>query len=106
MLYFTAMKDWKNTLNRILGALSYIIVIAVIILGTIAAYYYANGYRLNFDQRSIEKTGVLSVESTPSRADLIVHGEDVGRTPRTVASVPEGIAEVELRKDGYVTWTK
>jgi WD40 repeat protein len=107
MIYSMAMKNEAKKLARYtLNAFAYAAVILVLLLGTVAIYYYANGYRFDFTKGSIEKTGVLSVETIPSRATLLVNGQEVGRTPKTVTSVEEGIAQVEVTKDRYVTWNK
>jgi hypothetical protein len=107
MIYSMAMKnEVKRVAGYLLNAIAYSAVILIVLLGTVAIYYYANGYRFDFQQGSIEKTGVLSIETTPSRAVLKVNGIEIGRTPKTVTSVAEGIAQIEITKDRYVTWTK
>lgn len=107
MIYSTAMKnEAKRVAGYLLNAIAYSAVLLIILFGTIAIYYYSNGYRFDFKKGEIELTGVLTVETTPNRATLILNGTEIGRTPKTVTSVEEGIAQVEITREGYSTWTK
>lgn len=47
----------------------------------------------------------LSIESTPSGADINVDGNFVGSTPSTVP-VPSGSHEITVKKHGYTAWTR
>jgi hypothetical protein len=48
---------------------------------------------------------VLSVESTPSGADIEIDGSFVGNTPSTV-TVPVGSHDISVKKKGFTDWTK
>lgn len=47
----------------------------------------------------------LAVESTPSGADIEVDGGFAGNTPSTLTLTP-GSHQINVKKKGYVTWTK
>lgn len=47
----------------------------------------------------------LAVESTPSGADIEVDGGFVGNTPSSVNVAP-GSHQINVKKKGFVTWTK
>lgn len=99
-------KKVKTLFGRILRILSISIVTLIILVGTVAVYYYAQGYRVNIDDGSVRGTGVLSVESIPSKATIFVDGKERGRTPKSVPSVDEGNIKLKLTRDGYRDWTK
>lgn len=75
-----------------------------IILGTILVYYYAKGYRFNTEEKIVLKTGVISAETEPSRANLYVDGELIGKTPKSAHSIEEGEVKVEVWKSKYKPW--
>lgn len=96
----------RSTLKKIFSIATSTLSSILLLSAATGAYYYAQGYRFNFENNTIRKTGVLNVESTPSRADLYINDELIGRTPRTVASVDEGIARVTIKREGYRDWFK
>jgi hypothetical protein len=51
-------------------------------------------------------TGTVSIESDPAEAIILLDGKDVGRTPANLTSIKTGVYEVELQKEGYVSWKK
>ncbi|HRI05498.1 MAG TPA: PEGA domain-containing protein [Candidatus Dojkabacteria bacterium] len=83
-----------------------ILATAFIIVGTIFVYYYAKGYRIDLQDRNVRKTGVINIDSSPSRADIIIEGENKGKTTKTIASIDEGFVEVKLKRSGYFDWVK
>lgn len=107
MLYFRAMrKKLLNATKVVIQILIAILATAFIVVGTIFVYYYAQGYRIDLNDRNVRKTGVMNIESRPSRADITLNGEDEGKTTKTVASINEGFADLKITKDGYRDWFK
>ena len=51
-------------------------------------------------------TGTVSLESEPTEAMILLDGEDVGKSPKTVTGIKTGKHELEVRMDGYVSWVK
>ena len=49
-------------------------------------------------------TGMLSVESRPSGANVVLDGKVIGTTPLTTQSVPTGTHAIRLELDGYRIW--
>jgi hypothetical protein len=47
----------------------------------------------------------VAVDSTPSGADIEVDGAFVGNTPSTI-SVKPGSHQIDVKKKGFVTWTR
>ncbi|MCK9368929.1 PEGA domain-containing protein [Candidatus Dojkabacteria bacterium] len=96
----------KSVFSKIWTVVSSILITALVIGGSILAYLYANGFRINLTDGKVRKTGVLSVESIPSRATVYVDGQQVGKSPKVIGSLDESIEEVKLTKDGYFDWLK
>lgn len=76
-----------------------------VIVGTAIVYLYANGWRLDPFKQELIKTGVITVESEPFLANVYINNEEKGRTPRST-SLPIGIYNVKVTRDGYVDWYK
>lgn len=78
---------------------------AVIVLGTIAAIQYAKGnYRIT-RQGFVAESGLLSANSFPPGAEVVVNGELLTATDDTVY-LPPGTYEVEIARDGFWPWKK
>ena len=76
-----------------------------IIIGSILAIQYAKGnFRLT-EQGFVQGTGLLSANSFPTAAEIIIDGKLVAATDDTVYLEP-GEYEVEIVKDGYNAWKK
>ncbi len=77
--------------------------IFVIILVSIIAY--ARGYRIDFQNQTLRPTGILAVSSSPKAASIFVNGALKGVTD-TNLTLPPGKYTVEIRKEGYSSWSK
>ncbi len=68
---------------------------------------YTAGYRWNPGVARLVPTGLLSVESVPAGAHVRIDGNIRGGvTPALQKNVLPGLHAVEVRKNGYLTWTK
>jgi hypothetical protein len=67
---------------------------------------YATGYRYNTNKNTLEKTGILYLESIPKSAMIFLNGQYRAETPRRFAYMLPGTYQVEVSKDGYYTWKK
>lgn len=77
----------------------------VIILGAVLAIQYAKGgYRLT-DSGIAQGTGLLSVNSFPTGAEVFIDDRLVTATDDTLYLEP-GEYQVQIRRDGYTTWEK
>lgn len=99
-------KKLKTALTIIFQIIIGIFATAFVLVGTIFVYYYAKGYRIDLDDRNVRRTGVVNIESRPSRSDISINGENFGRSPKTIPSINEGIADVRITRDGYHDWAK
>lgn len=71
-----------------------------IILAPILVLYTA-GYRYDFKQQALKKTGVLIVETVPEKATVKLDGTVRGTTPLRLTQLLPGPIEVTITKDGY-----
>lgn len=96
----------KKEINiKVVSILLSIFSVVFVIGGALGIYYFSKGYRLNIPDRQIKRTGVLTVQSEPSNAQVYINGDDVGRTPKS-RTLDVGIHNISVKKDGYVEWNK
>jgi hypothetical protein len=76
-----------------------------IILGTAIAIQYAKGNFRFTEKGFVQGTGLLSANSFPTGAEVIVDGKLVTATDDTIYLEP-GEYEIEIIKDGYNAWKK
>ena len=79
----------------------------VILIGAIAAVIitYSRGYRLDFRQKTLTTTGILSAFSTPDGASIFIDGKLVSATTASII-LPPGWYQVRIGKEGYQPWEK
>lgn len=68
---------------------------------------WAEGFRYNFTKHQLQKSGVLFLESKPSKAEIYLNGklQNDKTTARLKNLLPDDY-QVEIKKDGYQTWQK
>jgi len=66
---------------------------------------YARGYRIDFKKKSVTPTGILAINSFPKAAKIYLNGELKGITDTNLTLLP-GQYRIEIKKDGYTSWTK
>jgi len=89
----------------IISLLISIFSVLFVVGGALVIYYFSRGYRISISERSFRKTGVLTVQTEPSPAELYINGDDVGRTPRS-RTLDIGINSISIKKNGYRDWNK
>ncbi len=93
---------------RVLAFLSTLIIVSF--FGVFASYY-ARGYRLNlrtFTTKGViqfEPNGILVIKSEPDGASVFINGELKAATNTTLSLSP-GTYDIEVKKDGFFTWSK
>src|SRR5438445_8098607 len=79
-----------------------VIFFIIILLFLIA---YSRGYRLDFQNKSFNATGILALSSSPKPAKIYINGELKGVTDTNV-TLPPGDYTIDIKKDGYSDWSK
>jgi len=88
----------KSIVPRLILVIFFIFILVVVIT-------YARGYRINFDEGTVSSTGILSINSTPKPGRVYLNGQLKGATDINL-TLPYGRYTVEVKKDGYTSWTK
>jgi len=94
-------KQLKNTLYSLFP----LFLPFLIILASLGLFYYAQGYRFNFQTQQVSSTGILSIDTIPSRSDLFIEEEYYGKTPKST-TLSEGEYNLRIEKDDYHPWQK
>ena len=82
-----------------------ILIIAAISAATFGLISYGRGYRFNFQQKSLNPTGILSVSSYPEKSSIFVDNKLTSATNASI-SLPPGWYHVRISKEGYQSWEK
>lgn len=90
----------RNTFISIFG------VLAALILATTGVFLYAQGYRLDFRQRTLTTTGVILAKSLPEGAQVYLDEEWVTATNATLSGVKPGNYHLKIERNGYLPWEK
>lgn len=86
--------------------LPYFLLIAILLPSiTFLVIQFARGYSLNLSKKKFEPRGILVANSVPNGAQVFINGEFKTATDNTL-SLPPGEYLVEIKKDGYFSWTK
>jgi len=89
--------------NRV--AFSIAIFVFILILGT-AAIFWARGFKLNFKDRTIDRTGLLVASSVPTGAEIYLDDRLTSATDTNIAYLEPKIYKIRIQKDGFTTWEK
>jgi hypothetical protein len=72
-----------------------------------AAIFFARGFRYDFSQRRVVKTGTLVIKTDPRGAQVTLSNQKLsGSTPLTKRFLVPGEYSVEITKPGYYPWQK
>jgi len=66
---------------------------------------YTRGYRLDLGKKTLSSTGILSLTSYPKTAQVYLDGKLKGVTDLNLTLSPNHY-QVEIKKDGYTSWSK
>lgn len=92
--------------DKIFPIITSLFVTIIVFGGTALVFLYANGYRFNREEGTLDKTGVISISARPYRSDIHLDGKDIGKTPKTISSLKEGSHNVVVSREGYHDWVK
>lgn len=85
----------------------FVFLLTILIVGGAGLFisYYARGYRLDLKTLKFQPNGILVIQSEPTGASVYVDGELRTATNATISLSP-GTYDIEVRKDGYFSWSK
>ncbi len=85
-----------------------IVQLSVVLLITsmaLSILFYAYGYRFNFHNFKIIKTGILQVVSYPKIADVYLNGDKKNSKTPYAINLTAGYYNIEIQKEGYAPWS-
>lgn len=84
-----------------------ITIISIILIGSVslALIAFGRGYRFDIKKKILAPTGLLTVTSDPTGAQVLVDGKKLSATNTTVNLVP-GWYTITMVKEGYQSWEK
>ncbi len=85
--------------------LSKLIVFVIFASVFVIVIAYARGYRFDFGKKSMTPTGIISFSSDPQAAKIFVDGQLRGVT-NTNMTLPPGDYKIDIKKDGYTSYSK
>jgi hypothetical protein len=91
--------------KKFTAILTSILITFTIYTGSLLIFLYVKGWRFDLTDQSVKQIGVLTVESTPTLADIYVDEVHKGRTNKSM-TLDVGEYEVRVTKDGYYDWNK
>lgn len=96
------MKSLSRAVKKSIPKIVTIIIFLFIFIGVIV---YARGYRINFSEKSLSSSGILSVNSSPKAAKIYIDGQLRGATDLNL-TIPYGRYNIEVKKEGFTDWKK
>lgn len=82
-----------------------IITSVLVIILSATLFFFAKGYTIDFSNRALKKTGVITVNSKPITTEIYIDNEMIGKTNKSKA-VDIGTHNVMIKKEKYHTWQK
>ncbi|MEJ0021294.1 MAG: PEGA domain-containing protein [Candidatus Doudnabacteria bacterium] len=81
--------------------------IILFLIITPALVLYARGFKIDWQNHKITKTGAMVIKTDPSNADVFLNDiKQAGQTPSNIRFLLPGDYDVRIEKDGYQSWTK
>lgn len=68
--------------------------------------FYVRGLTPNFKEQTYEETGIITVQSDPKNAKILINDEIKDTTPNSLRFIKPAEYNIKLQKDGYFSWEK
>jgi len=83
----------------------FFLVLVLVFSATFLTIKFAMGYRIDFIKKAFVPNGILSANSNPIGANVLIDGKLKTATNNTLSLSP-GEYSVEIKKPGFITWNK
>ncbi len=83
----------------------FFLVLVLVFSATFLTIKFAMGYRIDFIKKAFVPNGILSANSNPIGANVLIDGKLKTATNNTLSLSP-GEYSVEIKKPGFITWKK
>ena len=85
----------------------YTIMLAILLLlAGLGAIFYARGFKPNFKNGSIDRTGLIVAKSQPTGANVYLDGRLTNATDTNINYLEPKTYKIRIEKDGYTPWEK
>lgn len=88
---------------RVLFTLAILILVVTISAGVI---FYSRGFKPNFKNGTVERTGLIVATSIPTGAQVFLDGRLTSATNTNIAYLEPRTYKIRIEKDGYTSWEK
>lgn len=96
----------KKKEKRIRLMIMYALLGIAISIATVVFVFLANGYYIDRETGNVIQNGLIYIDSKPESATIHLNGvQQRGNTDARLV-VPEGTYDIELRRDGYISWKR
>ena len=93
----------RRTIRLVSG---YLLVSILILTSSLILVFSAYGFDVDRETGEVIQNGLVYVDSAPDNAQIFLNGQLHNDQTNTRLSLPEGDYKLEVKKDGYRTWTK
>ncbi len=83
--------------------IGYVLMTIALVLGMWFLWNISSGNYYDPKTKTVIQNGMLFLDSHPESAQIVINGQDKGRTDNRLL-LPAGPYNVELKRDGYRTW--
>ncbi|KUK77435.1 MAG: WD40-domain containing protein [candidate division WS6 bacterium 34_10] len=94
-----------KTSKNFTAILTSVLATFAIYTGALLIFLYVQGWRIDLLDQSIKQVGVLTVDSSPSQANIYVNDQHKGRTAKST-TLDVGTYDVRVSREGYYDWNK
>ena len=89
----------------------FLLLLTLFLLSAPLTILYSWGYRLDFKEKKITKTGAFYFKVWPKKVQIIINGKPLGKTDfffgaTYIDNILPKSYEVEIKKEGYHSWKK
>lgn len=91
---------------RIAKTVGWLLLIALVVVGTIALVAIGRGYSYDFHSGRLKLNGLAIFTSAPSSADILINGKLIKYKTPYRSTLETGEYTFDITKTGYRTWTK
>lgn len=98
-------KERRKKLQTTKLIITEVFMLVMIVVLVVVLTFVVMGYQLK-DDGTIERAGLVQIESIPSGATVEINGEIEAAKTNTSKMLPEGEYKISVSKEGYIGWEK
>lgn len=96
-----------NKFSKVIGLISWLMFSLLVIFVAVYLLLIANGYKINYKNRSIQKTGMIYIESQVEDVKIYINEIlESEKSPFKKGDLDTGRYDIRVSSDGYQSWLK